>query len=135
MLGAYAPKYSPMPDYVPAFVSGKEHYKATPQLVKDFVESLDIHVDVHRYLNFQTIDRIGDREDYYGVLILASPDVLSGLVSWACYDNTNPDAVCAPWGSGCSSTLRAVMTWASSSMNLKCVPVTSAERSGRWGDV
>ena len=100
---------APMPDYVPTFVSEKEHYKTTPQLVKDFVESLDIHVDGHRYLNFQTIDKIGGREDYYGVLILASPDVLSGLVSWACYDNTNPDAVCAPWGSGCSSTLRAVM--------------------------
>ena len=29
-----------MPEYVPNFVSEKEHYKASPALVKDFVERL-----------------------------------------------------------------------------------------------
>ncbi|MGN0032417.1 MAG: DUF169 domain-containing protein [Candidatus Limimorpha sp.] len=33
------------------------------------------------------------------------PDILSGLVSWACYDNSSIDAVCTPWGSGCSTTI------------------------------
>ena len=29
---------APMPEYVPTFVSGKEHYKASPPLVRAFVE-------------------------------------------------------------------------------------------------
>jgi hypothetical protein len=47
--------------------------------------------------------------DYYGVLIFATPDILSGLVSWAYYDNASQDAVAVPWGSGCSATIRAVI--------------------------
>ena len=47
--------------------------------------------------------------DYYGVLVFATPDILSGLVSWAYYDNSSDDAVCTPWGSGCSTTIRQVI--------------------------
>lgn len=32
-----------------------------------------------------------------------------GLVAWAYYDNASEDAVCTPWGSGCSATIRAVI--------------------------
>ena len=38
-----------MPEFVPTFVSEKEHYKASPALVKDFVERLEIDVDKHKY--------------------------------------------------------------------------------------
>lgn len=100
---------APMPDYVPTFVSEKEHYKATPQMVKTGVERMRIEVDSHRYLNFQRIDNMTDGTDFHGVLIFATPDLLSGLVSWAYYDNASEDAVCAPWGSGCSATIRAVI--------------------------
>ena len=62
---------SPMPEYVPTFVSEKEHYKASPALVKDFVEQLDIDVDKHKYLNFQRLDQVDEGVDYYGVLIFA----------------------------------------------------------------
>ena len=100
---------APMPEYVPTFVSEKEHYKASSQLVRDFVERLDIAVDGHKYLNFQRIDCVDDSVDYYGALLFATPDLLSGLVAWACYDNASADAVCTPWGSGCSTTIRAVI--------------------------
>ena len=98
-----------MPEYVPTFVSEKEHYKASPALVKDFVERLEIDVDKHKYLNFQRIDLMDDSIEFYGVLIFATPDILSGLVSWAYYDNSSDDAVCTPWGSGCSTTIRQVI--------------------------
>ena len=100
---------SPMPEYVPTFVSEKEHYKASPALVKDFVKRLEIDVDKHKYLNFQRLDQVDEGVDYYGVLIFATPDILSGLVSWAYYDNSSDDAVCTPWGSGCSTTIRQVI--------------------------
>ena len=100
---------APMPEYVPTFVSVKEHYKASPALVKDFVERLKIDVDKHKYLNFQRLDLMDDSIEFYGVLIFATPDILSGLVSWANYDNSSDDAVCTPWGSGCSTTIRQVI--------------------------
>lgn len=100
---------APMPEYVPTFVSEKEHYKATPQLVKNFVEHLDIEVDRHKYLYFQRMDCVDEGVDYHGVLIFSTPDILSGLVSLAYYDNDSEDAVCTPWGSGCSATIRAVI--------------------------
>ena len=98
-----------MPEYVPNFVSEKEHYKASPALVKDFVERLDIEVTKHKYLNFQRLDQVEDYIEFYGVLIFATPDILSGLVSWAYYDNSSDNAVCTPWGSGCSTTIRQVI--------------------------
>ena len=121
-----------MPEFVPTFVSEKEHYKASPALVKDFVERLEIDVDKHKYLNFQRLDQVENSIEFYGVLIFATPDILSGLVSWAYYDNrrsseshqvrlngrvaseegeanSSADAVCTPWGSGCSTTIRQVI--------------------------
>ena len=38
-------------------------------------------------------------------MFFATPDVLSGLVSWASYDNNADDAVRAPFGSGCSAVV------------------------------
>ena len=87
----------------------KEHYKASPALVKDFVERLEIVVDKHKYLNFQRLDQVDGSIEFYGVLIFATPDILSGLVSWVYYDNSSDDAVCTPWGSGCSTTIRQVI--------------------------
>lgn len=107
--GKYYCGLAPMPEYVPVFVSEKERYKATPQLVKDYAEGLGIETDRHKYLNFQRLDKVDEGIGYHGVLIFATPDILSGLVSWAGYDNSSEDAVCAPWGSGCSATIRAVI--------------------------
>ena len=38
-------------------------------------------------------------------LFFVTPDILSGLVSWAVYDNNADDAVCVPFGSGCSAVV------------------------------
>ena len=109
-----------MPEYVPNFVSEKEHYKASPALVKDFVERLEIDVDKHKYLNFQRLDLMDDSIEFYGVLIFATPDILSGLVSWAYYDNSSDDAVCTPWGSGCSTTIRQVIIEEEENLGSRC---------------
>lgn len=100
---------APMPEYVPTFVSEKEHYKASPQLVKESVNRLNIEVHPDKFLNFCRIDHVNDNISYHGILIAATPDILSGLVSWAYYDNASDDGVCTIWGSGCSATIRAVI--------------------------
>ena len=100
---------APLPAYVPSFVSEKEHYKASAELVERAISQMDIQVSPYKYINFQRLDLMDEGIDYYGVLIFATPDILSGLVSWAYYDNASQDAVAVPWGSGCSATIRAVI--------------------------
>lgn len=85
-----------MPDRVPTFVSQAEHYKQTPEMVLEYVASLNLKITDKPYLNFVRMDKL-ER-----ILFWATPDILSGLTSWAFYDNNSPDAVSAPFGSGCS---------------------------------
>lgn len=94
-----------MPSFLPGFVSQKECYKETPEQVVDFVEGLEVADQTGKYLNFVTIDRIENFEGLEGLLFFGTPDILTGLVSWAHYDNCSPDAVSLPFGSGCSTVV------------------------------
>lgn len=95
--------FAPMPERVPAFVSGTERYKQTREMVGDYIRDLDIHPATRPYLNFVRMDRLETFDGMEGILFFATPDVLSGLCSWAFYDNNAEDAVSVPFGSGCSS--------------------------------
>ncbi len=88
---------------IPQFVSGVEHYKATSQQVQDYVDGLDIRLSEKPYLNFIRLDQLETLDGMEGILCWATPDILSGLASWAFYDNDRDDAVSTPFGSGCSS--------------------------------
>ena len=100
--------FAPMNDYIPGFVSGKEHYKDTPESVREYIAALHIQPAPAKYLNFARIDHLESLEDVEGLLFFATPDVLSGLCAWAFYDNNASDAVSMPFGSGCSSTITNV---------------------------
>ena len=95
--------FAPMPERVPAFVSEAEHYKQTKELAKEYIGRLDIRLSDKPYLNFIRMDRLESLNDMEGILFFATPDVLSGLCSWAFYDNNDDDAVCARFASGCCS--------------------------------
>ena len=95
--------FAPMPDRVPVFVSGEEHYKQTPDQVKDYIDQLDIHITAKPYLNFVRMDGLATLDDVEGVIFFATPDILSGLCSWAFYDNDADDAVSTKFASGCCS--------------------------------
>ncbi len=100
--------FTPMPEYVPEFVSLKERYKQTPEQVRAYAS----HVEqaTKPYLNLVRIDRLESFEGVEAVVFFASPDALSGLAMWAFFDNDAPDAVSALFGSGCSSVItQAVM--------------------------
>ena len=49
--------------------------------------------EIIRYLHFARIDRLTSFEKVEGLLFLATPDILSGLITWTFFDNNNPDAV------------------------------------------
>lgn len=101
--GSLYTAFAPMQERIPLFVSETEHYKQTPEQVKDFIRSLDISLTEKPYLNFVRMDRIATLDEVEGILFFATPDMLSGLCSWAYFDNHSDDAVCTRFASGCCS--------------------------------
>ena len=97
--------FSDMPDRVPNYVSLTEKYKRTPEMVAEYVTSLEMPRATKPYLNFVRADHAVSLEGYEGVMFYATPDMLSGLCGWAFYDTNEPDAVVAQFGSGCSTVV------------------------------
>jgi len=103
--GALYTAFRPMPERVPVFVSEVEHYKKTKEMVKDYVDSLGITLTDKPYLNFVRVDKLSSWDDAEAMIFFATPDILSGLCTWAFYDNNSPDAVTTLFASGCASII------------------------------
>lgn len=107
--GKFYSGFTEMPERIPNFVSLKEKYKKTPEMVIDFVENLDVPRAEMNYLNFARIDNIDRFDAIEGIVFFATADILSGLATWTYFDNNAEDAVSAPFGSGCSSIITQVV--------------------------
>jgi hypothetical protein len=94
--------FTDMPERVPGFVSLKEKYKKTPEMVVDYLQGLGMKRTEKPYLNFIRIDKAESFDGTEGIQFYATPDMLSGLCGWAFFDNNAPDAVVSQFGSGCS---------------------------------
>ncbi|OCW93665.1 hypothetical protein A9168_10845 [Macellibacteroides sp. HH-ZS] len=103
--GKFYTGFTEMPERVPNFVSLKERYKKTPEMVVEFIEQLGVSLTNRKYLNFVRIDRVETFDKVEGILFLATPDILSGLTTWAYFDNNSEDAVTSMFGSGCSAVV------------------------------
>lgn len=101
--GSLYTAFAPMQERIPGFVSETEHYKQTPGQVREYIHNLDIRPAEKPCLNFVSMDRLSTLDDVEGILFFATPDMLSGLCSWAFYDNDADDAVCTRFASGCCS--------------------------------
>jgi len=97
--------FSAAPPFIGGFVSGKERYKESEALVTDFISNLNMPDRKKAYINFVSIDKVENFDRIEGLIFFATPDVLSGLISWALYDTNKADAVSVPFGSGCSSMI------------------------------
>ena len=97
--------FSDIPERVPGFVSLKEKYKKTPEMVVDYVNGLGMNRAEKPYLNFIRIDKAESFEGIEGISFYATPDMLSGLCGWAFFDSNEPDAVVSRFGSGCSTVV------------------------------
>lgn len=89
--------------FIPTFVSEKERYKKTPEMVTDFIKDLNMPDKSKQYINFASISKIENFDNIDALIFFATPDVLTGLVSWALFDTNEPESVSVPFGSGCSS--------------------------------
>ena len=80
--GKFYTGFTDMPEHVPTFVSLKERYKQTPEMVKSFIEQLGVPRAEKEYLHFARIDKV---EITVSSLLLSkkaqvvSPDNISGL--------------------------------------------------------
>ncbi len=102
--------FRPMPERVPLFVSETEHYKLSPEQVRAYVDSLGIEISDKPYLNFVSVDKLDSWGSVEAVVFFATPDVLSGLCTWAFYDNDADDAVVTKFASGCAAVVSFATT-------------------------
>ncbi|MEG0795654.1 MAG: DUF169 domain-containing protein [Odoribacter sp.] len=103
--GKFYTGFTEMPEYVPDFVSLRERYKKTPEMVVEFIHQLGVPMTGRKFLHFARVDRVDDFEGKEGLLFWATPDVLSGLVAWAYFDYNGEDGVMTTFGSGCSTVI------------------------------
>lgn len=95
--------------FIPEFVSNKEKYKQTPEQVTNFINNLKMPQAPGKFIHFSSIELIEDLSCIEGLIFFATPDILTGLVSWTFFDSDKPDAVSVPFGSGCSTMVSQVL--------------------------
>jgi len=103
--GKFYTGFTDMPEMIPNFVSLKEKYKHTPEMVLEFIESIDVSRAPKVYLNFIRLDKLENFDKVEALLFLATPDILSGLTTWAFLDSNTEDTVVSTFGSGCSAVV------------------------------
>ncbi|NDV83300.1 DUF169 domain-containing protein [Bacteroides sp. 51] len=103
--GKFYTGFTEMPERIPNFVSLKEKYKQTPEMVLDFIEGMGVPLAEKAYLNFIRLDKLDSFEQVEAILFLATPDILSGLTTWAFFDSNKEDTVVSTFGSGCSAVV------------------------------
>ena len=90
---------------IPGVMEG-ERYKKTPEIVADWKMSVPEVPSDKKYIIFKRWDAIVEEDQPEAVVFFAMPDVLSGLFTWAGFDESNAEAVAAPFGAGCASIVQ-----------------------------
>ncbi|MGD2177747.1 MAG: DUF169 domain-containing protein [Anaerolineae bacterium] len=87
---------------IPGEIKG-ERYKQSPELVEAYLETQPTFEAPASTVVFKRWDDLQEQDEPAVVVFFAPADVLSGLFTLANFDEVDPDAVIAPFGSGCSS--------------------------------
>lgn len=101
-----------MPDFeyfLSCGIEGKvrgERYKKSPQLVAEQLKRQPPRKAPGRYIVFKRWDALVPSDNPVVVIFFATSDVLSGLFTLANFDESDPDGVIAPMGSGCASIVQ-----------------------------
>ncbi len=90
---------------IPGELEG-ERYKQTPELVAEQLKHQPAFQAPGRYIVFKRWDKLDEGDEPAVVIFHASPVLLSGLFTLAGFDDASPDAVLAPFGSGCASIVQ-----------------------------
>lgn len=102
--------FRPMSERVPLFVSETEHYKQSPEMVCDYISGLGIEPADKPFLNLVRVDSLSSWSGVESILFFATPDILSGLCTWAFYDSNDQQSVVTLFSSGCASAITFAIT-------------------------
>jgi hypothetical protein len=89
---------------IPGKLEG-ERYKKTPELVTEQFKHQPSFDAPGKYLILKRWDILDDTDNPLAVVFFAPPDVLSGLFTLANFNESGPNGVIAPFGSGCASII------------------------------
>ena len=103
--GKFYTGFTDMPEHVQTFVSLKERYKQTPEMVKSFIEQLGVPRAEKEFLHFARIDKVETFDHLEGILVLVIPDILSVRTTWAFFVINKEYTVISTFGSGGSSVV------------------------------
>ena len=90
-------------------ISGKvegERFKKTPEIAAEWVKLAPSFRAPARFIVFKRWNSLNELDEPDVVVFFARPDVLSGLFTLANFDETEPNGVFTPFGSGCSSIVQ-----------------------------
>jgi len=87
---------------IPGKMKG-ERYKKSPELVKEIVKNWPSFKAPKPFVIFKRWDNMDKADNPEVVIFFARPDVLSGLFTLVNFDQSEPEGVFTPMGSGCSS--------------------------------
>ena len=90
---------------IPGKVEG-ERYKKTPKIAAEAIKLEPSFKAPARFIVFKRWDSLNESDEPDVVIFFACPDILSGLFTLANFDETEPNDVFTPWGSGCSSIVQ-----------------------------
>jgi len=103
----FAERLSPDFEYflscgIPGRMEG-ERYKKSPELVKEIMKNWPRLRAPRPFVVFKRWDNLSKEDDPEVVIFFAQPDVLAGLFTLVNFDQSQPEGVITPMGSGCSS--------------------------------
>jgi len=90
---------------IPGKLEG-ERYKKTPEIAARSVKLTPSFKAPAKFIVFKRWDLLEESDEPEVVIFFAVPDVLSGLFALASFDETDPNIVLTPFGSGCSSIVQ-----------------------------
>jgi uncharacterized protein (DUF169 family) len=92
--------------YISHYPDGRgERYKLHPGQVTQFWDNLPKLPVKGDQVIFKRWDQLETSDEPDAVIFFATPDVLSGLFTLACFDSSDEDAVIAPFGAGCTNII------------------------------
>jgi hypothetical protein len=97
-----------------------ERYKKSADLVSQYLKSHPPFQAPGRFMVCKRWDKLVANDQPFAVIFFAPPDILSGLFALANFDQSDPDGVISPNGSGCSTIVNYPF-WEAQSDQPRCV--------------
>ena len=109
-LGFLKPQLDTIAYYISTGIPGRlegEHYFESPEVSRNFFNTIDPQPASARFCIFKPISLFGDHEKPELVIFFSRPESIAGLHQLATFVTNDFEAVSSPFGAGCSN----IVTW------------------------